>query len=72
MMNNQEFSKLLDELGIDDQHDDYDDLWSDYLFGGKDPNALVEKYRSEFRNSLETPEPTQLPPYDMFYEEHKK
>ncbi len=53
-MTQDEFNDYLEENGIDENHKEYDNIWCAWMFGGKNPNELIEKIRSEYRGTRET------------------
>ena len=39
----EDFTEFLSSIGIDEDHDDYDSLLSEFMFGGRDPNQVAEE-----------------------------
>lgn len=42
------FKQMLAELGIDEMHDAYDDLWMNFLTGGRDINKIAEDVHQDY------------------------
>lgn len=54
-MTQDEFNQYLESNKIDEMHEAYDELWSTWMFGGENPNELIEKIRSEYRSENSEP-----------------
>lgn len=59
------YSAKLAEMGITEDHPDYDDIMCSLMFGGKNINELYEKINSEYRPNNSKPETSYRPGPDQ-------
>lgn len=66
-MTEKQFKLYLKDNGIDDQHELYDEMWSEFIFGGRNPNIIVKEVRDTYnRGELQSEPP---PPYEEWLSE---
>ncbi len=50
-MSQDEFNQYLEDNNITDEHKEYDNIFCAWLFGGDDPNEIIEEIRQDRINN---------------------
>ncbi len=54
-MTRDEFDQYMNDNNITEEHEEYSNIFAAYLFGGENPNELIENITSKYRVSTQEP-----------------